>query len=111
MYIGPPPKFKTASLICMRADRVQLPPQHTLMVPPALMLGAMADQPPSSLCVCVLLSPVGHCHPGVVAAGRKQLETLNTNSRFLNDKMVTLARILCSTLPDELECCFFTNSG
>ena len=36
---------------------------------------------------------------------------LNTNSRFLHDAMVKLAQHLTNTLPGDLQCCFFTNSG
>ena len=28
---------------------------------------------------------VGHCHPKVVAAGQRQMEVLNTNTRYLSD--------------------------
>lgn len=54
---------------------------------------------------------VWHCHPDVVEAGRKQMETLCTNSRFLYDSMVTYAKRLCATFPGKLSCCIFTNSG
>ena len=61
----------------------------------------------SDFCSCV----VGHCHPKVVEAGVKQMTLLNTNSRFLHDEIVKLARNLSSTLPGKLDCFFFTNSG
>ncbi|XP_050391966.1 ethanolamine-phosphate phospho-lyase isoform X1 [Patella vulgata] len=54
---------------------------------------------------------VGHCHPYVVEAGAKQMQVLNTNSRFLHDNMVKLARRLTETLPDDLKVVYFTNSG
>ena len=54
---------------------------------------------------------VGHCHAGVVAAAAAQMAELNTNSRFLNDHMVTFAQKLTATFPDKLNVCFFTNSG
>ncbi|XP_011410196.2 PREDICTED: alanine--glyoxylate aminotransferase 2-like [Amphimedon queenslandica] len=54
---------------------------------------------------------VGHCHPKVVEAGVKQMMLLNTNSRFLHDGMVTLAKRLSSKMPGKLNCCIFTNSG
>ncbi len=58
-----------------------------------------------------LLFAVGHCHPKVVEAGTHQMSELNTNSRFLNDRVVTYARRLCATFPEKLTTCFFTNSG
>ncbi|KAH0500783.1 Ethanolamine-phosphate phospho-lyase [Microtus ochrogaster] len=54
---------------------------------------------------------VGHCHPEVVKAAAKQMELLNTNSRFLHDNIVDYAKRLTATLPQTLSVCYFTNSG
>ncbi|XP_062371810.1 ethanolamine-phosphate phospho-lyase [Sardina pilchardus] len=54
---------------------------------------------------------VGHSHPAVVSAGFKQMELLNTNSRFLHDNLVQYAQRLQATLPDKLCVCYFVNSG
>ncbi|MBN3305568.1 AT2L1 lyase, partial [Amia calva] len=54
---------------------------------------------------------VGHSHPDVVKAGSKQMELLNTNSRFLHDNLVQYAQRLVATLPDKLSVCYFVNSG
>ncbi|KAA3621395.1 MAG: aminotransferase class III-fold pyridoxal phosphate-dependent enzyme, partial [Proteobacteria bacterium] len=54
---------------------------------------------------------VGHCHPRVVAAGQRQMGTLNTNTRYLHDNIVEFAKRLATTLPDPLSACFFVNSG
>ncbi|KAK2860558.1 hypothetical protein Q7C36_004724 [Tachysurus vachellii] len=54
---------------------------------------------------------VGHSHPEVVQAGAKQMELLNTNSRFLHDNLVQYAQRLQATLPEQLSVCYFTNSG
>ncbi|MCP5047511.1 MAG: aminotransferase class III-fold pyridoxal phosphate-dependent enzyme [bacterium] len=54
---------------------------------------------------------VGHCHPRVVKAGQEQMETLNTNTRYLHDNIVNYAQQLTATLPDPLSVCFFFNSG
>uniref|UniRef100_A0A452R5C3 Ethanolamine-phosphate phospho-lyase n=1 Tax=Ursus americanus TaxID=9643 RepID=A0A452R5C3_URSAM len=54
---------------------------------------------------------VGHCHPEVVKAALKQMELLNTNSRFLHDNIVEYARRISATLPEKLSVCYFTNSG
>lgn len=53
---------------------------------------------------------VGHCHPSVVAAGATQMAELNTNTRFLNDRMLTYAQKLTATLPEKLSVCLFVNS-
>jgi 4-aminobutyrate aminotransferase-like enzyme len=54
---------------------------------------------------------VGHCHPKVVAAGQRQMELLNTNTRYLNDLILQYAERLTATLPESLSVCFFVNSG
>ncbi|KAF7650121.1 hypothetical protein LDENG_00130950 [Lucifuga dentata] len=54
---------------------------------------------------------VGHCHPDVVKAGARQMELLNTNSRFLHSNLVLYAQKLQATLPDKLSVCYFANSG
>lgn len=57
------------------------------------------------------VSHVGHCHPEVVRPMQKQLATLNTNTRYLNDHLVDYAEMLTATLPPKLKVCYFTNSG
>ncbi len=54
---------------------------------------------------------VGHCHPKVVEVAQMQYETLNTNTRYLDETIVKYAHDLTQTLPDGLDVCFFTNSG
>ena len=54
---------------------------------------------------------VGHCHPKVVAAGQKQMELLNTNTRYLSELILEYAEKLTATLPESLSVCFFVNSG
>lgn len=57
------------------------------------------------------VSHVGHCHATVVKAMQKQIATLNTNTRYLNDNIVDYAKMLTATLPEKLAVCYFTNSG
>ena len=54
---------------------------------------------------------VGHCHPRVVQAGVEQMQTLNTNTRYLHDTILKYAERLTSTLPGPLTVCYFVNSG
>lgn len=54
---------------------------------------------------------VGHCHPRVVEAIAQQAATLNTNTRYLHEKVTQLAERLVATLPESLDTCFFVNSG
>ncbi len=57
------------------------------------------------------VSHVGHCHPTVVKAANRQMTRLNTNTRYLHDRIVDYAKRLAGTMPDPLEVCFFVNSG
>ena len=54
---------------------------------------------------------VGHAHPRVVEAGRRQMTVLNTNTRYLHDLTVEYAHRLLATLPDPLSVVYFVNSG
>ena len=54
---------------------------------------------------------VGHCHPKVVAAGQRQMELLNTNTRYLSELILEYAEKLTATLPEPLSVCYFVNSG
>ncbi|MDG2055545.1 MAG: aminotransferase class III-fold pyridoxal phosphate-dependent enzyme [Phycisphaerales bacterium] len=54
---------------------------------------------------------VGHCHPHVVASLTTQIETLNTNTRYLHEGIIQYTDRLCATLPDALDTCFLVNSG
>ncbi|WP_243860422.1 aminotransferase class III-fold pyridoxal phosphate-dependent enzyme [Flavobacterium poyangense] len=56
-------------------------------------------------------SHVGHCHPVVVRRMQKQIATLNTNTRYLNDTIIEYAAKLTATLPPALSVCYFVNSG
>ena len=53
----------------------------------------------SSLAEC---SNLGHQHPRVVEAAAEQMCLLNTNTRYLNDKLTQYAERLTATLPDPL---------
>lgn len=57
------------------------------------------------------VSHVGHCHPRLVRVMQKQIATLNTNTRYLNDWMMQYAKSITEMLPKKLSVCYFTNSG
>jgi len=54
---------------------------------------------------------VGHQNIKVVEAATKQMQLLNTNTRYLHQNIVDLAGKLTSTMPDKLKVCHFVNSG
>lgn len=62
--------------------------------------------------VCV--NNVGHCHPEIVKAIKKQAETyshLMVYGEIIQSPQVRYAEKLSTVLPDPLESCFFVNSG
>ncbi len=54
---------------------------------------------------------VGHSHPAVVRAVREQMALLNTNTRYLHERLVEYAERLTATLPAPLSVCYLVNSG
>ncbi len=54
---------------------------------------------------------VGHSHPKVVEAGRKQMARLNTNTRYIYDELNQYATRLLSKFPPSLSRVYFVNSG
>jgi 4-aminobutyrate aminotransferase-like enzyme/Ser/Thr protein kinase RdoA (MazF antagonist) len=54
---------------------------------------------------------VGHCHPRVIEAVARQTATLNTNTRYVYDAIVSYAERLTRTLPEGLDLCYFVSSG
>ena len=57
------------------------------------------------------ISHVGHCHPAVIQAAHEQNQLLNTNTRYLHDNIIELAKKLTAKLPKPLSVCHFVNSG
>jgi len=54
---------------------------------------------------------VGHCHPRVVRAARRQISLLNTNTRYLSEGVLRYADGLRALLPDHLEVVYLVSSG
>jgi len=54
---------------------------------------------------------VGHENQKVLKAGKKQMEMLNTNSRYLHDNILKFAKKLLASFPKELSVVHFVNSG
>jgi alanine-glyoxylate transaminase / (R)-3-amino-2-methylpropionate-pyruvate transaminase len=55
---------------------------------------------------------VGHCHPDVVAAARRQNELLqHSTTIYLHPNIAEYAQKLAAKMPGELKVCYFVNSG
>src|SRR4051812_8468504 len=55
---------------------------------------------------------VGHCHPDVVEAARKQNEILqHSTTIYLHPNIAEYAEKLASKMPGDLKVCYFVNSG
>src|SRR5580658_8307329 len=55
---------------------------------------------------------VGHCHPHVVEAARRQNETLqHSTTIYLHPNIAEYARDLAGKMPGDLKVCYFVNSG
>jgi alanine-glyoxylate transaminase/(R)-3-amino-2-methylpropionate-pyruvate transaminase len=55
---------------------------------------------------------VGHCHPHVIEAARRQNETLqHSTTIYLHPNIAEYAEKLASRMPGELKVCYFVNSG
>ncbi|MES2567295.1 MAG: aspartate aminotransferase family protein [Bacteroidota bacterium] len=62
----------------------------------------------------ISVSNVGHCHPNVVKAIRKQSETymhLMVYGEYVQSPQIELAKALTNLLPKNLNSVFYTNSG
>lgn len=57
------------------------------------------------------IAHVGHGHPAVVAAGRRQMGLLNTNTRYLHRHLIEYAERLIALFPEPLDTVFFVCSG
>jgi 4-aminobutyrate aminotransferase-like enzyme len=54
---------------------------------------------------------VGHSHPRVVRAAFEQMAVLNTNTRYLHEKIIEYSQRLTALLPDALSVVYLVNSG
>lgn len=54
---------------------------------------------------------VGHCHPRVVEAARRQMAVLNTNTRYLHEHLAEYIERLAATLPEPLCVVYLVCSG
>jgi len=78
----------------------------------ALLLRFLYDDNGRSYLDCVNnVCHVGHCHPRVVRAAQRQLELLNTNTRYIYPILLKYTTQLLSTFPSKLDTVFLVCSG
>ena len=111
----PPAKQTRAKLLARRRDTLNPALSLSYRRPLKIVRGHkqfLYDKDGQRYLDCVNnVAHVGHGHPRVLAAARRQMARLNTNTRYLHDAIVDYAEALRSTLPDPLSVCFFVNSG
>ncbi|MFI2563501.1 aspartate aminotransferase family protein [Paenarthrobacter sp. NPDC018779] len=54
---------------------------------------------------------VGHAHPRVIAAVHEQMQTLNTNTRYIQESILDYSEQLLSTFPSQLGHVMYTCTG
>jgi 4-aminobutyrate aminotransferase-like enzyme/Ser/Thr protein kinase RdoA (MazF antagonist) len=54
---------------------------------------------------------VGHSHPRVVRAASEQMALLNTNTRYLHERLIEYGERLTALLPESLSVVYLVNSG
>lgn len=57
------------------------------------------------------VASVGHCHPYVVDAIHRQLSTLNTNTRYIQQSILSYSEQFLGTMPPEIGHVMFTCTG
>ena len=57
------------------------------------------------------VTSVGHCHPYVVEAVHRQLSTLNTNTRYIQQSILNYSEQFLGTMPAEIGHVMFTCTG
>jgi 4-aminobutyrate aminotransferase-like enzyme len=57
------------------------------------------------------VASVGHCHPHVVDAVRRQMSTLNTHTRYLHRGIVDYSERLLATMPTEIDQVMYACTG
>ena len=58
--------------------------------------------------------PLGHCHPNIITAVKKQLDRymhVMVYGEYAQQPAVELCKLLASTMPDPLEMTYLVNSG
>lgn len=111
----PPPEPRTAETLATRRVRLGRNLSVAYREPVKVVRGFMQwlfdEQGRRHLDAYNNVAHVGHCHPRVVDAIRRQAGVLNTNTRYLHDFVNHYAGRLGALLPEPLSVCIFVNSA
>lgn len=57
------------------------------------------------------VASVGHCHPAVVAAVHEQMQTLNTHTRYLHERILDYSDAILATMPAPIDRVMYMCTG
>jgi 4-aminobutyrate aminotransferase-like enzyme/Ser/Thr protein kinase RdoA (MazF antagonist) len=109
------PPDDAAALLERRSSVLAATQEHYYEAPPRIERGwrqhLVDTRGRSRIDVVNNVAVLGHSHPAVERAVRRQLARLNTNSRFLYGVMVEFAEALVDRFPASLDTVFLVNTG
>jgi 4-aminobutyrate aminotransferase-like enzyme len=113
--LAPAPRPKRAVLLAERQDRIgsslSIAYRKPLIIERGWKQFLYDEEGQPYLDAVNNVAHVGHSHPRVVDALRRQAYVLNTNTRYLHENLTAYAERLTATLPEPLRVCFFVCSG
>lgn len=57
------------------------------------------------------VASLGHCHPAVVAAVHDQMQTLNTHTRYLHERILDYSDAILATMPEQIDRVMYMCTG
>lgn len=57
------------------------------------------------------VASIGHCHPAVIEAVNKQMQQLNTHTRYLHDNILNYTESILATTPTEIDRAMYMCTG
>lgn len=57
------------------------------------------------------VASLGHCHPAVVAAVHDQMQTLNTHTRYLHERILDYSDAILATMPEQINRIMYMCTG
>lgn len=57
------------------------------------------------------VASIGHCHPAVIAAVNEQMQSLNTHTRYLHERILDYSEALLATMPNAIDKAMYMCTG